>query len=210
LRFGLQTIVLVIGLVLVGCSGRGVDSSTRLTILAVNPSVGRAAFHLDCAPAGGDLEDVSRACAALATQPQLVTSPTPFVCYGGSFSWWDITITGRLHGRPVRTHTATCWTSQMAMIRELGIGQESLRAHLLDRRRETVVPGLSRTFPVGGLLPGDLVTCDILGHSLEDGVPIEFVTSSTGFGGRDVTSVVLSVTRNRDGSVTASCHRGST
>jgi hypothetical protein len=65
--------------------------------------------------------------------------------------------------------------------------------------------GMQRTFPAGVLRPADLVTCDLLGHKLETGVPIEFATSSTGYGGKNVTSVVLRVTRNRDGSVTASC-----
>ncbi len=193
---------------LAGCGSRRVTPSTDLTFLAVNPSVGRAAFHLACGPAGGDLGNPARACAALAAQPELVTSPKPFTCFGGTFSWWDITITGRLHGRPIRTHTSTCWTPQMAMIGRLGIGWQSLRAHLLPRRREAVMPGMQRTFPAGLLRPADLFTCDILGHKLEDGVPIEYGTSSTGYGGKNVTSVVLSVTRNRDGSVTASCHTG--
>ena len=89
-----------------------------------------------------------------------------------------------------------------------GIGWQSLRAHLLPRRREAVMPGVRRTFPGARLRPADLVTCDILGHELEDGVPIDFGTSSEGYGGKNVTSVTLSVTHNRDDSVTASCHRG--
>ena len=96
----------------------------------------------------------------------------------------------------------------MAMIGRLGIGWRSLRAHLLPRRREAVLPGMRRTFRAALLRPADLVTCDILGHKLEDGVPIEFGTSTAGYGGKNVTSVTLSVTHNRDGSVTASCHVG--
>ena len=95
----------------------------------------------------------------------------------------------------------------MAMIGRLGIGWQSLQTHLLPRRREAVMPGIQQTFRAG-LEPGDLVTCDILGHKLEDGVPVETGTSSTGYGGKNVTSVVLRVTRNRDDSVTASCHKG--
>lgn len=193
---------------LTACSSRRVTSATDLTLLAVNPSVGRAAFHLACGPAGGDLREPARACAALAAQPELVTNPKPFICAGGTFSWWDIRITGRLQGRTIRTHTSTCWTPQMAMIDRLGIGWRSLRAHLLPRRREAVMPGVPRTLPAGLLRPADLVTCHILGHRLEGGVPIEFGTSSTGYGGKNVTSVVLTVTHNRDGSVTASCHKG--
>jgi hypothetical protein len=185
-----------------------VTPSTDLTLLAVNPFVGRAAFHLSCRPSGGDLGDPARACAALAADPELVTSPKPFVCAGGTFSWWDITITGRLRGRPIRTHTSTCWTPQMEKIGRLGNGWQSLHAHLLPRRREAVMPGVRRTFPAGLLRPADLVTCNILGHKLEDGVPIGFGTSSTGYGGKNVTSVTLTVTHHRDNSVTASCHRG--
>jgi hypothetical protein len=60
----------------------------------------------------------------------------------------------------------------------------------------------------GKLGSGDVVTCRILGHKLDGGVPIEYLTSSTGYGGRNVTSVTLGVTHNRDDSVTASCHTG--
>jgi hypothetical protein len=193
-----------------GCGSRRVTPSTDLTLFAVNPSVGRASFQLACGPSGGDIANADRACAAIARQPELVTEPEPFRCYGGPFSWWDITITGRLRGRPIHTHVSTCWTPQMAMIRQLGIGFQSLQAHMLPRRREFVLPGAERTLPVGLLQPGDLVTCDILGHKLNDGVPIEYATSSTGYGGSSMTSVTLSVTRNRDGSVTARCHTGST
>jgi hypothetical protein len=200
--------VILLAALVAGCGGERVTHSTDLTLLAVNPSIGRASFHLACGPASGDLGNPARACAALAAQPDLVTKPKPFTCFGGTFSWWDITISGTLHGRPIRTHTSTCWTPQMAMIRELGIGFQSLEAHMLPRRREAVLPGTQRTFPSGLLRPGDVVTCDILGHKLEDGVPVEFLTSSTGYGGKNVTSVTLSVTHNRDESVSASCHTG--
>jgi hypothetical protein len=193
---------------LAGCGSGSAGRSTDLTLLAVNPSVGRAAFHLTCAPPGGDLGSPARACAALAADPQLVSNPKPFGCVGSTVSWWDVTITGRLHGRRIHTHTSTCWTPQMAMIRRLGMGWPSLRAHMLPRRREAVMPSVAQVFPSGALRPGDLVTCTILGHDLEDGVPIEYGTSSTGYGGKNVISVTLAVTRNRDGSVTASCHVG--
>jgi hypothetical protein len=200
---------LLVAAALVGCGSRSVKPSTDLTLLAVNSYVGRAVFHLTCALPGGDLGNPVRACAAIAAHPRLVTNPKPFTCIGGTGSWWDVTITGRLHGRQVRTHTSTCWTPQMAMIRRLGIGPwQSLRAHLVPRRREAVFPSTSKTFPSGVLRPADLVTCTILGHSLQDGVPIEYGTSSEGYGGANVTSVTLSVTHNRDGSVTASCHTG--
>jgi hypothetical protein len=194
---------------LAGCGNGSANRSTDLTLLAVNPSVGRAAFHLTCAPPGGDLGNPAGACAALAAHPQFVTKPKPFVCMGGTFSWWDVMITGRLHGRRIYTHTSTCWTPQMAMLRRLGMGWPSLRAHMLPRRHEAVLPSSREVFPSGALRPGDLVTSTILGHHLEEGVPLDYdVTASNGYGGKNVTSVTLAVTRNRDGSVTASCHVG--
>jgi hypothetical protein len=200
----------VVALSLAGCGSRSATPSTHLTLVALNPWVGRAVFRLDCAPPGGDLRDPARACAAVAAHPELMTSPKPFTCFGGMASWWDITITGRLNGRKIHTHTATCWTPQMATIGRLGLAWPSLRAHLVSRRREAVLPSVTTTFPSGVLRPADLVTCKILGRKLEDGVPIEFGTSSTGYGGANVTSVTLSVTHNRNGSVTASCHIGDT
>jgi hypothetical protein len=191
-----------------GCSSSMDNPATDLRLLAINSSVGRAAFHLTCRPEGGDLSRPARACAALASEPGLVTHPKPFTCVGGTFSWWEITISGRLDGRPVRARVSTCWTPQMAMIDRLGIGWDSLRAHLLPRRRQQVMPGLPQTFPSGALRPGDLVTCTILGHKLEDGVPIEYGASSTGYGGKSIVSVNLTVAHNRDGSVAADCHRG--
>ncbi len=204
---GLVTCLLLIAGSLAGSTDGAVGSSTQLTILALNSFVGRAAFHLACEPSGGDVRDPARACAAIAAKPQLVTSPKPFACRGGPTSWWDITITGRLQGQPIRTHTETCWTPQMELIGRLGIGR-SLQAHLLPRRREAVMPGIPRTFAPGVLRPTDLVTCKILGHKLEQGVPKPIGTASTGNGGKNATSVVLSVTHNADGSVRASCHRG--
>jgi hypothetical protein len=158
-RFGLVISLLLIVVSLVGCSDRAVHPSTRLTILAINASVGRAAFHLDCGPSGGDVGNAARACSAVTTHPELLTDPKPFTCAGGTFSWWDITITGWLNEHPIRTHTSTCWTPQMAMIDRLGIGWKSLQAHLLPRRREAVLPGIQRIFPPGLLQPGDLVNC---------------------------------------------------
>jgi hypothetical protein len=138
-----------------------------------------------------------------------VTKPKPWICAGSFTSWWDITITGRLHGHRVNTRTSTCWTTQMETIGRLGIGWKSLQAHLLPRRREAVFPGIRRTFAPGALRPADLVTCRILGRKLELGVPIEFETSQTGYNGKNVTAVTLSVSHNHDDSVTASCHVGS-
>lgn len=204
----LTACVLALTGLLTGCESQRAVPSTDLSFSAVNPNVGRAAFHLTCDPDGGDLGNASRACSSVRADPSLVTNPKPFTCYGGTFSWWDVTITGRLSGRQIHSHTSTCWTEQMALIRRLGIGWQSLRRHLLPRRREQLLPSSEWTFPGGTLQPADLVICNILGHELEQGVPIEYVTSSTSFGGENVMSVTLSVTRNNDGSVTAKCHEG--
>jgi hypothetical protein len=194
----------------VGCGGR--PSATKLTIAAVNPAVGRAVFHLECLPARGDLPDPPSACAALARAPQLVTNPKPFTCFGGSFSWWDVAISGRLNGRPLHRSFSTCWTTQMATLARFGMSWPVLRDHLLPRRSEAVVPGTTRTFAPGVLQPADRVTCDIRGHDLVLGVPVERSPGSpatTGYGGANVVPVTLAVSRNRDGSVTAACHDGS-
>jgi len=196
--------VLVLALV-AGC-GSPASPKTSLTILAINTSIGRAVFHLDCGPPGGDLSNAAHACAAIAATPALVTRPKPFVCAGGMFSWWDVTISGRLDERPVTRFFSTCWTPQMATLGSLGLSWDVLRRHLQPRRHEAVVAGEQRTFPAGRLRPGDLVTCDIRGHHLRVGVPVETgLGASEGYGGANVVSVTLKVTRNRDGSVTADC-----
>ena len=183
--------------------------STQLTVVALNSWVGRAVFHLDCNPAGGDIPTPARACAALARTPQLVTSPKPFTCLGGTSSWWDVTISGWLHGKPIKRAFSTCWTPQMTTIGRLRLAWPVLQRHLVARRVEAVMPGTSTVFPPGELRAADLVTCTILGHHLQLGVPIDVgPPSSTGFGGANVTTVTLSVARHRDGSVSAGCRSG--
>jgi hypothetical protein len=211
-RVGLRVSLLLMIALLAGCGGsrsgaaRGSAApGTRLTILAVNPNLGRAVFHLACEPAGGDLPSPARACGALRDTPSLVTNPKPFICHGGPNSWWDITISGRLRGHVFRSHISTCWTPQMAMIGQLGINR-SLAAHLAPRRSQELIGGEQRTIPAGVLRPGDLVVCQTRGRRLEDGVPIEVgAHSQIGYSGVGITSVTLTVTRHRDGSVTASC-----
>ena len=197
---------------LAGCgSSRPGDSApaTQLTLRAVNTSVGRSVFHLDCEPPGGDLPDPARACAALSEAPNLVTSPKPFVCAGGTFSWWDITISGRLNGKAIDRAFSTCWTPQMETLGRFGMSWAVLQKHLLPRRHETVLAGTTHVFPPGVLEPADLVTCDIRGHHLEFGVPEDVGPSgSVGYGGANVISVTLKVARHPDGSVDASCHTG--
>jgi hypothetical protein len=176
---------------------------------AINPNVGRALFRVACDPTGGDLPDLQRACRALAREPQLVTAPKPFTCFGGPSSWWDVTISGTLGGQAVNDSFSTCWTRQMRTIGELGLGPDVLKEHLLPRRTETVEPGTTRLIPPGILEPGDLVACDILGHHLEVGVPDAVLPpgqrSSEGYGGASVRGVDLSIRRAEDGSVEATC-----
>jgi hypothetical protein len=191
-----------------GCGQAQPASRTQLTVVALNGWVGRAVFHLLCRPAGGDVPSPAAACAAVARQPQLITRPKPFVCWGSS--WWDITVSGRLDGQPIRRSFSTCWTPQMATIRRLGIAHVLVK-HLVARRREEIFAGTTQQIPAGVLRSADLVTCDILGRQLSTPVPDTTgpdATVSTGFGGAGYASVVLSVARNVDGSVTASCHVG--
>lgn len=199
-----------ITLPLLGCGGGSARPATDLTLVALNSYVGRAEFHLSCKPPGGDLPQARQSCAALATTPALITAPKPFHCIGGFSSWWEIEISGRFNGKPLHRTVSTCWTPQMATIAALRIGRWNVfRGHLVPRRQQAVLPGTTVTYPSGVLRPTDLVTCDILGHHLEVGVPtLTGQPASTGFGGANVISVTLAVTRNASGSVTASCKRG--
>ena len=191
-----RLVLLVVAACCAGCSsGR---PATRLTILAVNPNVGRAVFQVACP---------GRACAALEAEPSLATRPKPFVCWGGPESWWELWITGRVRGRPVHAHVATCWTPQMPLIGKLGIAQ-TLKAHLIPRRRRMLVLGEHRTFPAETLRPGDLVLCTTHRYRLRAGVPLIYEAggSGEGWGGKRI-EYMLRVVRDRDASVTASCRR---
>jgi hypothetical protein len=181
-------------------------------MVALNPNVGRAVFHLGCGPPAGDFPNVKDACAVLKSDPELITDPKPFTCIGGLSSWWDVTVSGRLDGRPLQGGFSTCWTPQMETLGRLGLTWDSLQAHLVARREKAVLPGTPEVFPPGVLRATDLVTCDILGHHLKIGVPVEASgqPSREGYGGANVVSVTLEVALNKDGSVSASCHRGDT
>ena len=202
-----SALLAVLVVCLTGCGGT--THETQLTIDALNSWVGHAAFHLECGPTGGDLPNPARACVALQRSPALVTKPKPFVCAGGTFSWWDVTIAGHLNGAPLRRTFSTCWAPQMATLGRFGLGWTVLQKHLLPRRHEAVLPGTRRVFAPGELHATDLVTCDIHGHHLELGVPTGVGPgASTGWSGAHVVPVTLRVGLNGDGSVTASCHRG--
>ena len=203
----LACISLVLLAPLTGCGTKSEPPGIALKIVAVNPASGRAVFHLRCDPARGDLPDNAGACAALASSPKLVTSPKPFTCFGGTTSWWDITISGRIDGHQLDHSVATCWTPQMAMIGQLRLA-DSLSSHLVARRHGKVVPGVQRTFDPGALRPGDLIICNIRGHHLELGIPTSGPPGSVGYPGSHVVTVTLEAARDRDGTLLASCHDG--
>lgn len=187
-------------------AGGATPASTRLTIVALDSYVGRAVFHLSCDPVGGDLPDATRACAALAQKPQLITNPEPFTCRGGPGSWWLVKVTGALHGEATSRTFATCWTLQAPTLAQLGLTWDVLRSHLVPRRHRRVPAGTTRRFAPGVLRETDLVTCDIRGHHLKVGVPEEAGRPvSVSVGTHPI--VALTVAFNRDRSVTASCRR---
>jgi hypothetical protein len=130
-----------------------------------------------------------------------VTNPQPFVCRGGPGFHWYVTISGSLNGQPIHESFTTCWTLQMPTLREFGLTWEVLRNHLVPRRHKTIRPETRVRFAPGVLRPADLVIC----KRLKLGVPVTWDRSSLSGGGRP--HLVLTVTLNRDGSVTASCHR---
>jgi hypothetical protein len=194
------TLALFLLLAITGCGGGMNLAGTKLRLTAVNPIVGQAVFHLDCGPTGGDVSDPSSACSALGNDPRLVTSPQPFTCLGGPSSWFDMTISGRLGGKPVHQKFSTCWTPQMATLKKLGLAS-SLEGHVLQRRHGLVRPGIPRTFPAGALRPGDLLVCKALHRSVEMGIP-----DSVGpIGSVGSAGATLTGRRHADGSVTASC-----
>jgi hypothetical protein len=193
-----------------GCGGAA-RPQTSLTMVALNTTVGRAEFHLRCRPGGGDLPRAKQACAVLAADPRLLTRPQPFTCAGGSFSWWDVTVAGRLNGKPIHRSFSTCWTPQMNLIGRLGLSWDVLKAHLVTRRVKTVPAGQLVAFRPGVLRPTDLVACTIRGHKLDVGVPEQpNIPSSNGYGGANINDVELEVARLPDGGVTATCHDGMT
>jgi WD40 repeat protein len=125
LRYAAAALVAVF---LLGACGSN-DATTSLRLEATNSFVGRATFTLRCDPPGGDVARPEEACARLAERPRALLEPKPFTCIGGTFSWWDLEISGRFDGRRVDVRTSTCWTPQMELIRRLGIAAQ-LQAHV--------------------------------------------------------------------------------
>ena len=193
---------------MLGVELRGLGSITqvpaKLTVLAVGETGGRALFHLRCVPAGGDVAQPAKACAAIAAQPSLVTNPKPFFDMGPNT--WYFTITGRLKGKPVHFSGESSWTPQFALIDKLGLaGPHGQPLRLEPGRHGSVGVGRTHTFAPGVLRPGDLVTCRVhhgyQGPRLAMSVPIH-----RGFGGYSgATPGVIAVRVRADGAVIASC-----
>src|SRR5690349_11679472 len=115
-------VVVATGAVL-GFELRGLGSATQvpanLTVLAVADTGGRAVFHRRCDPAGGNVAQPAKVCAAIAAQPSLVTNPKPF--FDGGNNGWYFKIDGRLNGRAVHFSGESDWTTQSALIDKLGL-----------------------------------------------------------------------------------------
>ena len=184
----------------------------NLTVLAVaenggalGPKGGRALFHLRCDPASGNVANPAKACAAIASQPSLVTNPKPFVT-GFGYAWY-FTISGRLNGKPVHFSVDSAWTPQMALIGKLGLaGPHGQPLHLERLRHGSVGMNQTRIFAPGRLRPGDVVACRVhrsyRGPVLAMGVPVH-----RGVGPyEDSSTPGLMAARVRpDGAVVASC-----
>jgi hypothetical protein len=176
----------------------------HLTVLAVGEQGGRALFHLRCRPAGGNVAQPAKACAAIAAQPSLVKNPKPFYDLGPNT--WYFTISGHLNGKPVHFSGESSWTPQFALIDKLGLAKPNGQPlHLEPQRHGFVGLGQTRTFAPAVLRPGDFVTCRVHHHYL--GAPLAMsVPIHKGFGGyRGAMPGVIGVRRRADGSVVASC-----
>lgn len=197
-------ITVLAGGTVLGIELRGLGSVTpvpaKLTVLAVGQQGGRALFHLRCDPAGGDVAQPAKACAAIAAQPSLVTHPKPFFDAGPNT--WYFTITGRLDGKPVHFSGESSWTPQFALIDKLRLaGPHGRPLRLEPSRHGSVGLNRTRTFAPGTLRPGDLVTCRVHHGRLAMSVPIH-----RGFGGYSgATPGVIAVRVRADGAVSASC-----
>jgi hypothetical protein len=185
-------------------SGSVTPVPAKLTVLAVLDGGGRALFHLRCDPAGGDVAQPAKACAAIAAQPSLVTHPKPFVDLGNNGAYF--TITGTLNGKPVHFSGESDWTPQMELITKLGlVAPNGQPLHLEASRHGTVGVNMTHAFAPGVLRPGDLVTCRV--HHTYQGLPLAMsVPIRAGRGGQlGAQPGVLAVRVRADGAVVASC-----
>jgi hypothetical protein len=184
--------------------GSVTEVPAKLTILAVEQNGGRALFHLRCDPAGGNVADPAKACAAIAAQPSIVTNPKPFYDMGDNGAYFRLI--GSLNGKPIHFSVESDWTPQMALISKLGLAGphgQPLRPEPL--RRGSVGVNETRTFATGVLRPGDFVTCRVhhsyRGPTLSMAVPIR----PGGGGWLGGQGGVIAVRMRANGAVIASC-----
>jgi hypothetical protein len=203
-----RSAVLLVMLCVAFSAGCGLSTKApvpaKLTLLAVREGGGRALFHLRCDPAGGDVADPAKACAAIAAQPSLVTNPKPFYDEGNNVAYF--TITGSLNGKPVHFSGESDWTPQMALIDKLGLaGPNGQPLRLEPRRHGTVGVNKTHTFAPSVVRPGDLITCRV--HHSYQGLPLAMnVPIHRGFGSMfGAGPGVMAVRVRADGAVIASC-----
>ena len=150
---------------------------------------GRALFHLKCDPAGGNVADPTKACAAIAAQPSLVTNPKPYlpgrpgshgfglglpaggplmqVCHAHPAKLCPANgpdyfkITGTVNGKPVHFGGGGVFATDVPLVAKLGLATRYGKpvVRLEPRRHRFVAMSRTRTFAPGVLRPGDLVTC---------------------------------------------------
>ncbi len=96
----------------------GRRAPTHLTVVADGPSPARRAWHLSCNPPSGTVPRPTQACAAIAAEPTLITKPRGEIgCLGGV----NLSIVGRLNGKPVHTFVGTCLTRDVPLVNKLGL-----------------------------------------------------------------------------------------
>jgi hypothetical protein len=205
----LAAVVVVAGGTALGFELRGLGAPVaqvpaKLTVLAVGDNGGRALFHIRCDPAGGNVADPAKACAAIAAQPGLVTHPKPYYDLGNN--GWYFTISGRLNGQPVHFRGESDWTPQMALISKLGLARSNGQPlHVESPRHGSVGLNQTHTFAPGVLRAGDFITCRVhrsySGPALSSAVPMR----PGGGGYLGAQPGVLAVRMRADGAVVASC-----
>jgi len=147
----------------------------NLTVLVVSEQFrgggGRALFHLKCDPASGDVADSAKACAAIAAQPSLVTSPQPYPTSGPASGPFTVAchsqplglcpysgpdyfrITGSVNGKPVHFSGGGIFATDVALIAKLGLAHRFGKpfGRLEPRRHGFVAMNETRTFAPGVL-----------------------------------------------------------
>jgi hypothetical protein len=205
-RFVVVLVLVVLVAVGTGCASGQKPGAVpaKLTVLAVREGGGRALFHLRCDPAAGDVAQPTKACAAIAAQPSLVTNPKPFYDGGNNAAYF--TITGSLNGKPVRFSGEGDWTPQTALIDKLGLAAPNGQPLRLEPSRHgTVGVNKTHTFAPSVLRPGDLVTCRVH-HSYQAPPLATSVPIHRGFGTMlGAGPGVMAVRVRANGTVIASC-----